>query len=159
MVFIRAAENKDAEGIYNAHMQSIRKLCARDYTAEEIAAWTSSPKPESYVSAMEAGENMFVAVENGQIAGFTGIKADEICAVYVHPDFAGRGIGSALLERAELHLRENNISKARLHATLTAKPFYLRKGWKTDEETVHHLRCGVKIQCIAMRKDLGKAEV
>lgn len=158
MVLIRAATSEDAESIHSVHIQSISQICSRDYTPAEIAAWTSGPKPESYVKAMEEGEKMFVAVADGQIAGFTGIKSDEICAVYVHPAFVGKGIGKALLDRAEKHLVEQNISEGRLNASKTAKVFYLHHGWEIVQEVAPQQRCGVNINCIGMKKQLSRAE-
>lgn len=90
-----------------------------------------------------------------RIVGFSSCKADEVCAVYVHPKWVRTGVGAALLAAVEQHMKENGISLARLHATITAKNFYVRHGWQNLGETVFQLQCGVGIACFGMIKDLN----
>ena len=44
---------------------------------------------------------VWVAEENGQIVGMASLAEDVLGHLYVHPDFQGRGAGSALLEKAK----------------------------------------------------------
>ena len=36
---IRQARDEDALGIISVHVNSIRNVCAKDYTSEQIEAW------------------------------------------------------------------------------------------------------------------------
>lgn len=50
---------------------------------------------------------------------------------WVHPMYRGQGHGTALLELAEAHFRQNGIQKTIL-TTDTAEDFYLRRGYGKD---------------------------
>ena len=49
------------------------------------------------LGAAEAGERFFVADEGGAVVGYASWQEDELLSLFVHPDFQGTGIGSALL--------------------------------------------------------------
>src|SRR5438105_3419192 len=100
---IRRARPDDARKIRNAHVASVRILCAKDYNARQIAAW-SSRKPDEYRRAMKT-EAMYVAQAGERIAGFSAAHGREVRAVYVHPRFARRGVGAKLLAAAERAVR------------------------------------------------------
>ncbi len=151
---IKKAVAADAEGIHSMHMASIRQLCSSDYTSEQIAAWTSTPTPEGYVYSMQSGERMFVAVENGQVIGYSAIRRDEICAMFVHPDHVGRGVGKSLLRRAEREAFKKGFREAHLSSTLTAIQFYKKLGWIAAKKPTYQLRRGCKLPCISMKKRL-----
>lgn len=69
----------------------------------EVESWAAGLAPERYVEAMSAGgETFIVAVApDGALAGFCSFKGDEVKGLYVAPDWARRGVGSALLRQAE----------------------------------------------------------
>jgi len=143
----------DAVKIRDLHVAAIRKTCAPDYTAEQIQAWSANRKVERYRWAMEeGGEIMFVAVELERIVGFSSCYDDEICSVYVHPKFIGRGIGGMLLQAVEDEIKGIGYEEAFLNATLTAQNFYIRFGWLNTGGLKSEERNGVDIPCIGMSK-------
>src|SRR5437763_1616243 len=97
-VRLRRATLADATKIRNIHVASILGLTGKEYSASDSAAWAAGKKPEQYREAMRSGETQFVALAGTKALGFSAVKAGEICAVYVHPNAARRGIGSRLLK-------------------------------------------------------------
>jgi len=87
-----------------------------------------------------------VAVENGQVVGLVLAKLFreeyESCAAYRHmgwisalvvdPDWQGRGIGKALLEQAEAHLRSAGVANVRLGGSF----FHFLPGVPTTQPAV-----------------------
>lgn len=74
----------------------------------------------------------FVALEDNIIVGFGDI--DEIGyldRLYIHKDFQGKGIATALCDRLE---NEVNVDCIRTHASITAKPFSIKRGYKIIKE-------------------------
>jgi putative acetyltransferase len=150
---IRRARPEDAVRIRNCHSASIRGLCANDYSARQIAAWTNR-KADSYRRAMAAGEAMYVAQAGDRIAGFSATVDGEIRAVYVHPRFGGLGIGKTLLRAVEKAAAKAGFVSAKLSSTLTAHSFYRALGYRTLRKTEVRFRDGTAVPCINMKKRL-----
>jgi ribosomal protein S18 acetylase RimI-like enzyme len=95
--------------------------------------FTSQP-PESFqlsdYAESVAGEEMWVAEKNGVVVGFVSmwIKDDFIHNLFVHPDWHGLGIGSALLKKAESRLKYPMELKVKLENLIACK-FYQKHGW------------------------------
>jgi putative acetyltransferase len=102
-------------------------------------------------------EKVFLVAEDEQQAlaglGMLDIENAEISAVYIHPDAAGRGIGSLILQELERAARESNIVTITVFSTLNARGFYSRHGYLEEECTFHRLPDGSKLECLKMVKD------
>ncbi|MFN2299449.1 MAG: GNAT family N-acetyltransferase [Anaerolineales bacterium] len=88
--------------------------------------------------------------EGGRIVGCVllavpGDGTADLRQMAVDPAYRGRGIGAALVERAERSARKRNISKLTLNARLYARGFYERLGYRAVSEiftlvTIPHIR-------------------
>ena len=150
---IRTARPEDAEAICRLHVASIRVLCARDYTPEQIEAWAGPKQAADYVRGMEAGESMYVAEADGELLGFGCRLGQELRALYVSPTATGRGVGTAVLKRIEDDAFAAEIRAIELHSTLTAASFYHARGYARGEPVARLMR-GVAVPCIPMIKQL-----
>jgi GNAT superfamily N-acetyltransferase len=83
--------------------------------------------------------------------------AARIRAFFVHPRWARRGIGRALLERCEAEARADGFRAAELMATLPGERLYRAFGYRAGERVHHALRDGLTIEFVGMRKELGAA--
>lgn len=154
-ISVRQAQLKDVEQICLVHIASVRVLCANDYTPNQIEAWVGKLTPKRHLEAMEeTGEIMFVASKSQAIIGFSSLFENELCAVYVHPDYARQGVGTMLLNAVETEAISQNIEKLEFSASINAKPFYQRRGYEVVERSFHTLRSGVRIPCFLMEKYL-----
>ena len=151
---IRTARPEDAEAICRLHVASIRVLCARDYTPEQIEAWAGPKRAADYVRGMETSEAMYVAEARGGLLGFGCRFVDELRALYVAPIPTGGGVGTTLLERIEDDALAAGIHLLQLHSTLTAAAFYEKRGYSRGEPFARVMR-RVAIPCIPMKKQLG----
>src|SRR5262249_28581241 len=80
--------------------------------------------------------------------------AARIRAFFVHPDWARRGVGSALMRACEQAAREANFRSMELMATLTGEFLYARFGFQVVEEKDEVLPDGVVMQLRRMSKTL-----
>ena len=73
----------------------------------------------------------FVAEMDGKIVGFADMDdSGYLGRLYVHKDFLGLGIGTALCDAAENAV---TVPKYTLHSSITARPFYEKRGYRTVE--------------------------
>ncbi|MGI9270812.1 MAG: GNAT family N-acetyltransferase [Woeseiaceae bacterium] len=95
----------------------------------------------SLVDMLNSTHTGFCAEDDNGILGFAMADNDDasIFALFVRPEFEGRGIGSELLAAAVDHL----VSHGNDRLTLDTGPdtrafdFYIRKGWKHIGPTDH----------------------
>lgn len=155
---IRTATASDAPGICAAHVAAIRVLNRAVYSAEQIEAWAGPRKPDDYQLPI-AASRLFVAEENGAITGFSEYNGDEICAVYVHPDFARKGIGRRLFRKVVQALAGAGRKRVWLDASLSSVEFYRAMGCVAKDERVHRIGGKTDLRCRRMEYTLGLAVV
>ena len=79
--------------------------------------------------------------------------AAKIRAFFVHPEWARRGVGRALLERCELEARDAGFCALELMATLPGVRFYRAMGYEGAEPVLYPAGAGV-LKFVPMRKQL-----
>ncbi|MBC8106179.1 MAG: GNAT family N-acetyltransferase [Anaerolineae bacterium] len=80
--------------------------------------------------------------------------AARIRAFFVHPGFARRGIGRAILQTCERAAREAGFTKLELVATLPGEPLYTACGYRRIEPLDIPIPDGSILPAIKMAKDL-----
>jgi GNAT superfamily N-acetyltransferase len=85
------------------------------------------------------GETIWVADYDSKPAGFISVQVADnyIHNLFVHPDAAGKGIGSALLKECLKNIGRPAALKC-LSLNTVAVEFYISKGWKTVSEGDGH---------------------
>ena len=78
----------------------------------------------------------------------------KIRAFFIHPEFARKGIARALLSRCETEARAYGFRSLELMATLPGLRLYRACGYVGDERFEYEVGDGVRIEFVAMRKDL-----
>lgn len=76
-----------------------------------------------------------------------------IRAFFVHPDWARRGIGRAILQACEKALTAAGFREAVMVATLTGEPLYAALGYVVEERYEVPLLGGLTLPVVRMRKD------
>lgn len=150
---IRLAKNEDCASIARLHRQTIRNINSKDYPEDVIETWSSRTNAERFRGSADKCKR-WVAVENDKIIGFCdhGLN-DELWGLYVHKDYIGKGIGSRLLKIAENSLKKNGCKKITLKATITAKEFYKKQGYKVIKKDLHPVN-DKKLQIFIMAKKI-----
>jgi len=80
--------------------------------------------------------------------------AAKIRAFFIHPDWARKGIGTAILNTCEKEARSYGFTSAEMMSTLPGVPLYAARGYEGDERVEIPVGDGVTIECIKMRKEL-----
>lgn len=158
---IRTAELQDAHGIHVAHMKSIRELCSKDYSVNQITAWGGRPfKKDKWVNSICADCIWVVEIAHS-IEGFCHLEIcdgkppyGELLGLYLTAKIAGQGIGRQLIKKAEEVLSDRGIGKMVTRSTLTAEGFYLSQGFLQSGKVGCQHFFGVAVECIGMEKVL-----
>ena len=152
---IRVAVPDDAEQAALLMRKSIETLCVQDHRNDPstLAQWVGNKQPQIVRSWIERPANRSaVAIEEGQIAGFAMLNdGGHVLLLYVLPEAAHRGVGSALLAWMEELALGLGLGKLVLESTVTALAFYERHGFSPCGEPIRGL--GITY-CQPMEKQL-----
>jgi GNAT superfamily N-acetyltransferase len=94
---------------------------------EQAEEWASRPAADRVARAIR-NHDVWVAVEGAAI-GWVEVDRDRVAALYVSPSSTRRGVGSALLARAEASIQNSGYTMARLESSPNALAFYLQRGY------------------------------
>lgn len=81
--------------------------------------------------------------------------AAKIRAFFIHPEWARKGIGTAILDACESEAKEFGFAEAEMMATLPGVPLYSVRGYAGDERVEVPVGDGRSIDCIRMKKSLS----
>jgi len=154
-VALRPAVPADAPALWAIHSSAIRHLAAEAYIPAQIEAWCARASPAGLAEPIVAGR-VIVAVDDGRPCGYGEVACDEgvIRAVYVDPDFAGRGVGRRIVDALEHLARARGVPMLSLDATRNAVPFYRALGYREQGRSHHPLPHGQVLDCEVMAKPL-----
>lgn len=133
---LRAATPDDAPALLEVYRASIRSLAGSHYDGYRLDGWSHTVN-EQLLSALiqDGGNSVFLAGDPP--AGFGVLVGDRVHMLYVHPDAAGRGVGSRILRALEAAARLESRACTRVQASLNAQRFYDSHGYKeTGREVV-----------------------
>lgn len=74
--------------------------------------------------------------------------------MYVHPDHAGGGVGSAILRELEERAEAAGLANLHLIASLNAVSFYERHGWESTGPTAYEFEDGAELEAVEMERSL-----
>jgi N-acetylglutamate synthase-like GNAT family acetyltransferase len=152
---LRAAEPEDANVICEIFRLSILDLCADYYTVDQLLAWAKSFEPNAIRYAIGNGQAKFFIVEvDKRVAGFSVFYDGMVRALYVHPLFAGKGLGAALLNAAEAEARKQGVKKLLVAASNNSQPFYKKQGFKVIADAEYPLAGNLTMHCYTMEKEI-----
>jgi putative acetyltransferase len=120
----------DTMALRDLFAQSIDELTVEDYDEDQRLAWVSSAEDAAEFRARLGGMLTLVVQLDGEFLGFGSLKDNKIIdMLYVHPDFAAEGVGTALAEALEKIATARGAEAVTVDASDTAVPFFERRGY------------------------------
>ena len=155
---LRAATPADAEGILVVHVAAIIANGPAAYTDEQVAAWAAKTEgTDRYVDAVSDPATVLVVAEaDSRVIGFgeLDVESGEVEAIFVDPEWDGRGIGSSILNHFEHRLADEGFDVVRLRAVLNAVGFYQQQGYEQDKQVTNTTTNDVEVDSVWMEKPL-----
>ncbi len=158
MIVIRDMKADDRDAVISIHKLSIFSLCRDYYTEQEMKAWTARLTPELFDEGMKDENNVGVVADASTFVigyGFFSVSDRELRALYVLPEYKGRGVGRLIMARLEDMAREKSISRLSLQSTINAVDFYEKYGYQAIKTEKHLINDEISVACVRMEKDLN----
>lgn len=173
---IRKANLDDREAIERLIAESARGLSREDYSGRQIESAIGTVFGADTDLIVDG--TYFVADISGMLIGCGGwskrrtlfggdrfasrdsgeldpdVDAAKIRAFFVHPEYARRGIGRAILSLCESEARANGFRSIELMATLPGLKLYRACGYEGGGRVEYEIGEGVSIGFVPMRKAL-----
>lgn len=126
---IRLYTPDDCDATVEIFLRAIREVASNDYGPAEIDAWAKVEDREAW-AARRASRPAWIAEIDGKPAGFTDLEPDgHLDMMFVHPEYQGMGVASLLLQAVETQARLWGLSRLFTEASITARPFFERRGF------------------------------
>lgn len=153
-MIIRAYRSEDCGEIAELFYNTVHTVNAKDYTKEQLNVWaTGQVDLEKWDKSFREHVTV-VAVLDGIIAGFGDIDpTGYLDRLYVHKDYQRKGIASAICDRLEETVSGNIVT----HASITARPFFEKRGYRTVREQQVE-RQGILLTNFVMEKWINTAD-
>lgn len=130
-MFIRKYESSDCKELAELFYNTVHTINAKDYTKEQLDAWASGQVDLEKWDQSFQEHFTVVAVENGIIMGFGDIDTTGYFdRLYIHKNNQRKGIATAICDQLESKVQGKIVT----HASVTAKPFFEKRGYKVLKE-------------------------
>lgn len=132
IIFLRKYRPSDCKTLAELFYNTIHIVNIKDYSKEQINAWADGNINLNEWNNSFLSHCTVVAEINKTITGFGDIdNTGYLDRLYVHYAFQRMGIATAICDELE---KSVNSTKIITHASVTAKSFFEKRGYKTVKE-------------------------
>ena len=132
---LRRAEPEDLLELQTLFVETIRCTCINDYSREQINAWTASVENKQQWINKIKNQFFLIAEIDGKIVGFGSLgNGNYLDLLYVHKDYLRKGIAEKIYGELANESKRLGFKKITSDVSITAKPFFEKKGFKIEKE-------------------------
>lgn len=130
-MIIRKYQASDCKELADLFYNTVHIVNAKDYTKEQLNVWaTKQVDLEKWNKSLQEHFSV-VALDNETIIGFGDIdKKGYLDRLFVHANYQKKGIATGLCNQLEQAVQGDITT----HASITAKPFFEKRGYKLVKE-------------------------
>ena len=130
-MIIRKYQPSDCKELTELFYNTVHNVNAKDYTKEQLDVWTTGKVDlEKWNESLQEHFSI-VAVDDEIIVGFGDIdKTGYLDRLFVHASYQRKGIATAICNQLEQTVQGDITT----HASITAKPFFEKRGYKIVKE-------------------------
>ena len=153
---IRKYKTGDCAGIADLFFETVHTINAKDYTQSQLDVWADGKIDIAAWDKSFLEHNTLVAEENNIIVGFSDMDDNGyLDRLFVHNDYQGKGIATAIMAEIERLAEIHGIPALSAHVSITAKPFFEKRGYHVVSEN-KVIRNGAELTNFIMGKPLAK---
>ena len=120
----------DTMALRELFAQSVEELTQDDYDEDQRIAWVSCAEDASAFAQRLAQSLTLVVQVEGEYLGFASLQDNKtIDMLFVHPYYAGQGVGTALVSALEKIAAARGAETISADASETAQEFFERLGY------------------------------
>lgn len=108
--------------------ETIQKIYPHYYPVGAVQFFLDLHSAVKIEKAMSS-EEIYFAMVQGNIVGTGSIRRNEICRLFILPEYQGKGYGSRLMDLLEERIFEN-YPKVHVDASFPAENMYLKRGYQ-----------------------------
>lgn len=128
---LREYRPADCKEITELFYHTVHTVNAKDYTREQLHVWATGQVDLDTWNQSFQDHYTIIAVENDVLVGFGDIDSTGyLDRLFVHADYQRKGIAAAICDRLEQAVPGTITT----HASITAKPFFEKRGYKVVKE-------------------------
>ncbi|MDR0921595.1 MAG: GNAT family N-acetyltransferase [Lactobacillales bacterium] len=145
---IREYRVTDNEGIFQLFYDTVHTVNAKDYTKEQLDVWARKDVDISSWCVPFLTDYAVVMEDENRIVGFGNIMEDEnrivgfgnitdsgyIDRLFTHRKAQGKGVGGRISDCLEQHAWTHGVTKITVYASITARPFFEKRGYSLVRE-------------------------
>lgn len=130
---VRRYLKADLEDVIEIFRNTVHKVNIKDYTQEQVDAWAPNSINREDWNKILSEHHTFVALKDSIIIGFGDIdNTGYLDRLYVHHDYQRQGVATQLCAKLESMIDYD--TKIITHASITAKPFFEKRGYSVVTE-------------------------
>ena len=124
---IRRYTPADCPAMAALFYDTVHRVNCRDYTPEQLDVWATGQVDLDKWNRSFLAHHTLVAMKDGVLVGFGDMDSTGyLDRLYVHADYQGQGIATALCDALEKAVP----GPITTHASITAKPFFQGRGYR-----------------------------
>ncbi len=127
---IREYRPEDCEMIANLFYETIHSVNSKDYTEIQLNAWASRDFDLVKWNNRLSNNYSVIVEKNNIIIGFGDVDCKGYFDhLFTHKDYQGIGVATLISDRIENYTYQNGIHIITTDASITAKPFFEKRGY------------------------------
>ena len=150
---IRQANETDTRTVREITHRTITAVYPHYYPAGTVTFFLKHHSAENISADIAAGRVFLLYDDRQEAVGTVTVKGNEICRLFVLPEFQGQGFGKELIGYAETEIGRDH-SEITVDASLPAKPVYLKLGYKETEFRTEKTYFGDHLCYDVMKKNI-----
>ena len=149
-MIIRKYKPSDCKEVAELFYNTVHTVNARDYTKEQLDVWATGMIDLEEWNLSFQEHYSIVILDDKLIIGFGDIdKTGYLDRLFVHKDYQGKRVATAICDRLEKAFQKKVIT----HASITARPFFEKRGYKVIKEQQVY-KDGIMLTNFVMEKNI-----
>lgn len=155
---IRNYRSEDCEMIAKLFYETVHSINLKDYTKAQLNAWAVSDFDLVRWDSKLSNHYSVVVEKDNRIIGFGDVDCNGYFDhLFTHKDYQGMGVATLIADEIEDYTYQNGIYVITTDASITAKPFFEKRGYTVQKDQTVEIR-GQLLNNFKMQKSLNNEE-